>query len=53
MTPHRATEPCDWAALLALIRAEFAFMEGRIDPPSSMHGLTPETIALQARTGEV
>jgi ribosomal protein S18 acetylase RimI-like enzyme len=53
MTPHRATDPYDWPALLTLIRTEFAYMEGRIDPPSSMHALTPETIATQARTGEV
>jgi ribosomal protein S18 acetylase RimI-like enzyme len=53
MTPHRAEEPYDWPSLLALIQAEFAFMEGRIDPPSSMHALTPDAIALQARTGEV
>ena len=28
-------------------------MEGRIDPPSSLHQLTEEGIAEQARTGEV
>ncbi len=53
MTPHRALAPYDWPALLALIQTEFAGMEGRIDPPSSMHALTPEAIAAQARTGEV
>jgi ribosomal protein S18 acetylase RimI-like enzyme len=53
MTPHCATDPYDWPALLTLIRTEFAFMDGRIDPPSSMHALTPDSIALQARTGEV
>lgn len=53
MTPHRAHDPYDWPALLSLIQTEFAFMDGRIDPPSSMHALTPETIADQARTGEV
>jgi predicted N-acetyltransferase YhbS len=53
MTPHRAEDPYDWPALLALIRAEFAFMDGRIDPPSSIHALTPDAIARQARTGEV
>jgi ribosomal protein S18 acetylase RimI-like enzyme len=53
MTPHRATDPYDWPALLTLVQTEFAFMAGRIDPPSSMHALTPESIALQARTGEV
>nr|WP_224826740.1 GNAT family N-acetyltransferase [Cognatishimia sp. MH4019] len=40
-------------AILALIRIGFAGMEGRIDPPSSMHDLTVAKIAKQARTGEV
>ncbi|PLL14235.1 N-acetyltransferase [Tabrizicola sp. TH137] len=53
MTPHRATDPHDWPALLALIRRAFAPMEGVIDPPSSLHRLTPEGIAAQARSGEV
>jgi GNAT superfamily N-acetyltransferase len=53
MTPHRAESPYDWAALLALIRAAFAGMEGRIDPPSSMHALTEAAIAEQAAMGEV
>jgi ribosomal protein S18 acetylase RimI-like enzyme len=53
MTPYRAEGPHDWAALLALIRAAFAGMEGRIDPPSSMHALTEAGIADQAATGEV
>jgi GNAT superfamily N-acetyltransferase len=53
MTPHRVSEPYDWAAVLALIRAAFAGMEGRIDPPSSMYALTEAAIAEQARGGEV
>lgn len=53
MTPYRARDPFDWPALLALIRAGFAAMEGRIDPPSSMHRLTAAAIARQAREGEV
>lgn len=53
MTPHRAENPYDWAALLALIRQAFAGMEGRIDPPSSMHALTESAIAEQAAAGEV
>jgi ribosomal protein S18 acetylase RimI-like enzyme len=53
MTPHRAEGAYDWAALLALIRAAFASMEGRIDPPSSMHALTEAAIAKHAATGEV
>jgi GNAT superfamily N-acetyltransferase len=38
-----------WDALLALVRTSFAYMEGRIDPPSSAHRLTPETLAEKAR----
>jgi predicted N-acetyltransferase YhbS len=53
MTPHRATDPYDWPALLGLIQRAFASMEGVIDPPSSLHRLTPESVAKQARTGEV
>ena len=44
MTPRRAT-PADLPATLALIQSAFAFMEGRIDPPSSMHRLTVEDLA--------
>ncbi len=40
-------------AVLALIRTSFAYMEGRIDPPSSMHRLTLDEIAAQARQSEV
>ena len=53
MKPHRATDPHDWPALLALIQRAFAYMDGVIDPPSSLHRLTPESVAEQARTGEV
>ncbi len=53
MTPYRATEPFDWDGLLALIQRAFAEMEGRIDPPSSMHSLTTDSIAGLARSGEV
>jgi predicted N-acetyltransferase YhbS len=50
MIPTRAVDPCDWEAILALIRRAFAGMAGRIDPPSSLHSLTAE--GLQAG-GEV
>jgi ribosomal protein S18 acetylase RimI-like enzyme len=53
MTPYRAKDPFDWPGLLALIHRAFAGMEGRIDPPSSLHRLTPDGIAKQARTAEV
>lgn len=51
--PCRAGSGTDWAAVLALIRREFAFMAARIDPPSSMQTLTEAAIAAQAREGEV
>ena len=40
-------------AILDLIRRSFAQMEGRIDPPSSMHRLTVETVDQHCRDGEV
>ncbi|MCV2867891.1 GNAT family N-acetyltransferase [Defluviimonas sp. WL0002] len=39
--------------VLSLVRHAFDSMDGRIDPPSSMHRLTPGAIAEQARAGEV
>jgi GNAT superfamily N-acetyltransferase len=51
--PFRVRAPYDWAALLGLIRAEFAYMEGRVDPPSSNHRLTEAAIAQHAEDGEV
>ena len=53
MTPYRAESPFDWAAILRLIQAEFAYMHGRIDPPSSMQRLTETDIAAKADSGEV
>jgi predicted N-acetyltransferase YhbS len=53
MMPYRATEPYDWASLLRLIRTAFSGMEGRIDPPSSIHKLTVADIALQSKKGEI
>lgn len=37
-----------WADLLALIRRSFAYMDGVIDPPSSVHRLTPALLAEKA-----
>lgn len=51
--PRRMTATEDPGPVLALIQAAFAGMEGRIDPPSSMHRLTEAQIAEQAATGEV
>lgn len=52
-TAYPAGPGTDWGAVLALIRREFAFMAGRIDPPSSMQGLTEAAIATQTEKGEV
>ena len=41
------------AEVLALIRSAFAGMEGRIDPPSSVHRLTEQGLAAAAAAGEV
>jgi predicted N-acetyltransferase YhbS len=51
--PLRAVAPYDWEAILRLVQESFAYMEGRIDPPSSMHRLTAKAIAEQAQKGEV
>lgn len=40
----------EWHQLLALIQASFAFMEGRINPPSSANGLTAEDLRQKAGT---
>lgn len=39
----------DWQALLDLILRSFAYMDGVIDPPSSAHRLTPQTLEARAR----
>lgn len=41
----RATGDYDWAALLSLMKRAFAGMEGRIDPPSSLHELSAADLA--------
>lgn len=52
-TAYRVLPPFDFAALLRLIQTEFAYMDGRIDPPSSMHQLTPADISSQAVEQEI
>jgi GNAT superfamily N-acetyltransferase len=42
-----------WPAVLHLIHDAFAFMEGRIDPPSSAHRLTVAEMSVQAASGAV
>ena len=53
MIPRRTSSAADWPAILALLKAEFAYMDGRIDPPSSLHDLTPEALSDQAARGEI
>ncbi|CAG0976910.1 amino-acid N-acetyltransferase [Rhizobiaceae bacterium] len=38
-----------WDELLGLVRRSFAYMDGIIDPPSSVHRLTPATLAEKAK----
>lgn len=39
----------DWEGLLGLIHRAFAYMDGLIDPPSSAHRLTPQSLQQKAR----
>lgn len=39
----------DWDGVLSLIRRAFAYMDGVIDPPSSAHQLTVESLRARAR----
>jgi GNAT superfamily N-acetyltransferase len=38
----------EWEALHALLAESFAFMEGRIDPPSSLAAMTPDSLRAKA-----
>ncbi|MEM7596841.1 MAG: GNAT family N-acetyltransferase [Pseudomonadota bacterium] len=52
--PHRLTrDDPRLSEVLTLIRGSFTFMDGRIDPPSSMHRLTETAIQDHCDTGEV
>lgn len=53
MKPQRAQDPYDWPHLRDLIARAFAGMDGRINPPSSIHHLTVQDIAEQAKSGEI
>jgi predicted N-acetyltransferase YhbS len=48
MTPYHATDPALWPAILGLLQAAFAYMEGRISPPSSLASLTRESLPATA-----
>jgi ribosomal protein S18 acetylase RimI-like enzyme len=43
----------DWEGLLALLRESFAYMDGRIDPPSSLHLLDAGKLAAKAAAEEL
>jgi GNAT superfamily N-acetyltransferase len=43
----------DWDGLLALLRESFAYMEGRIDPPSSLHSFDATKLAAKAKAEEL
>lgn len=45
MTPYLLDKNADFGPVLRLIQSEFAYMEGRIDPPSSMRDLTEAALA--------
>jgi GNAT superfamily N-acetyltransferase len=49
LAPHSAELP----AVLTLIRSCFTYMDGRIDPPSSMHRMTLDTLRDTSRTAEL
>ncbi len=52
-TPRRLTGEEAMEPILNLVRAAFAYMDGVVDPPSSVHQLTEKEIARAAREGEV
>lgn len=39
----------DWPGLLRLLQTSFAYMDGRIDPPSSLHRLDEPALQAKAR----
>jgi N-acetylglutamate synthase-like GNAT family acetyltransferase len=44
---RRAGSETDWTAVLGLLRRAFAYMEGRIDPPSSLTRLDADDLAVK------
>lgn len=53
MQPIRLTGADDMQAVYNLLADSFAYMEGRIDPPSSLKRMTPATLAEQAARHEL
>ena len=52
-TLRRADDGDDFAAILALVQECFAYMDARIDPPSSMHRMTAESVRVHACDEEI
>lgn len=53
MQPVRLTPDDDMQAIHRLLTSAFAYMEDRIDPPSSLRRMTPSTFAEEARSKEL
>jgi len=53
MQPVRLTPDDDMQAIHRLLSTAFAYMEDRIDPPSSLRRMTPSTFAEEARRKEL
>lgn len=53
MTVRHAEANEDWAAIHKLVADAFADMDGRIDPPSSIHRWSPDVFATEALCGAV
>ena len=53
MTPIRLTAQDDMAPVHRLLHDAFAYMEPRIDPPSSLHRMTPASLADEAARNEL
>lgn len=51
MKVRRAGKAENWAAIHALVADAFAYMDGRIHPPSSIHQWSPDRFAAAAKTG--
>jgi N-acetylglutamate synthase-like GNAT family acetyltransferase len=50
MHVHEASPDfADWGSVLVLLQSAFAYMDGRIDPPSSLHRLGVEELRAKAR----
>ena len=53
MKVRRAGAVEDWPTIHKLVADAFAYMDGRIDPPSSIHRWSPDVFASEAQSGAV